>query len=187
MDLILVTDIFGNTPHVADMAEELFPVYANIQVVDPYEGVHPDFGSEQEAYEHFQEACGLEKLTGMTEKAILSGRSRVIAVGFSVGATAVWDLAGRAAVSRNMHRAICFYGSRIREKLHIKPQCETIVIFPRHEDQCDVDAIHDTLCGRNNITCIKTQYLHGFMNPCSRNFQEEGFRTYMNWLKHFAD
>ena len=153
--------------------------------MDPYEGRHLDFKSEQEAYEHFQEICGIDKLIKMVERTLLSGGNSVVAVGFSVGATALWNITGMD-VSHRIDKAVCFYGSRIREKTYVEPCCETIVVFPRHEDQHDVESLHDMISGRKNVTCIKTGYLHGYMNQLSKNFDKEGYRTCMGRLKHCA-
>lgn len=185
MDLILVTDIYGYTPHVAAIVDELSCFFSATAVVDPYEGRYLDCKSEQEAYEQFQKLCGIDKLTGLVERAVQSGGSNVIAVGFSVGGTALWEVTSME-VSRRIEMAICFYGSRIREKTYIDPCCETIVVFPRHEDQYDVKDLHDMISGRKNITCFKTVYLHGYMNQLSKNFDMEGYRTCMDRLKHFV-
>ncbi len=185
MKLLMVTDIYGYTPHIESIVTELSDVFTGIKVIDPYGGGYLDFGSQQEAYDHFQRHCGLDNLTELVELALHSGSSRVVAVGFSVGASALWNLTEKGQ-SASIEKAVCFYGSRIREKTHVEPCCETIVVFPCHEDAYDVDALQDTLSCKKNVKCIKTPYLHGFMNQYSQNFDEEGFQTYMNRLKHKA-
>ena len=183
MKLLMVTDIYGYTPHIESIAAELSGVFTGIEVIDPYDGGYLDFGSQQEAYDHFRKHCGLDNLAGLVERAVQSSSSKVVAMGFSVGASALWCLTEKEQ-SAGIEKAVCFYGSRIREKTDVEPRCETIVIFPHHEDEYDVDALHDVLSGKKNVICIKTRYLHGFMNQQAQNFDEEGFRTCMKWLKH---
>ncbi len=185
MKLILATDIFGLTDHVGRIAQELSSVFSPVEIVDPYGGRDLDFKSEHEAYIYFKENTGLAELSRLIRIALEQSDTRPLVVGFSVGASAVWDLTD-TEVSRRIARAVCFYGSRIRDTAFIEPCCETILLLPRHEDSFDVDELAETLSGRKNLTCIRTQFLHGFMNERSVHFDRQGFRTCMEWLKGLA-
>lgn len=111
MNIILVADVFGKTPALITLAEEL---NAKL-IVDPYNGRNMGFKSEAEAYSYFMDSVGLEiyfsTLLAVTES--LSSVSTL--VGFSVGASAVWKLSGELSVN-NVKRGICFYGYKLFEK-----------------------------------------------------------------------
>ena len=80
MNIILVADVFGKTPALITLAEEL---NAKL-IVDPYNGRNMGFKSEAEAYSYFMDNVGLEiyfsTLLAVTES--LSSVSTL--VGFSV-------------------------------------------------------------------------------------------------------
>ena len=86
MNLVLVSDIFGNTAALKAFAEKL-----NAQsIVDPYGGVDMAFKSEQQAYEYFSQHIGLDEYVAILQKAIKPLAGNTILIGFSVGASAIW-------------------------------------------------------------------------------------------------
>lgn len=173
---IIVTDIFGRTEHVEKFAEH----FKNSIIIDPYNGENLHFSSEQYAYEHFNSVCGLKKYTDTVFDTLSTVRGRVSAVGFSMGASALWNNTGRVA---NLDRAVCFYGSRIRESLDIAPKCAVLAVFPAFEPSFDVDSVVLALSEIPNVEVEKTKYLHGFMNPLSANFSADGYFEYLHRLK----
>lgn len=63
----------------------------------------------------------------------------LIVVGYSVGATLAW----LSAASGLCDGVVCYYGSRIRQYLHLAPLCPTLVIVARYEPAFDPSP-----CGR---------------------------------------
>ncbi|MBF0379298.1 MAG: dienelactone hydrolase family protein [Desulfamplus sp.] len=180
MKLIIVSDIFGVTRHLITLAESLSPEY---EIVDPYNGQVIAFESESEAYNYFSTVCGLQRYTDSLKKRIDSSNEKILIVGFSIGASAVWNTLSSDCACM-IEEAVCFYGSRIRDKSNLKPCCATTLIFPCKETSFSVSDLSLTLSKTYNVNCINTEYFHGFMNKCSDNFDSVGYFIYINWLKN---
>ena len=179
MKLIIVSDIFGVTHHLITLADTLSPKY---EIVDPYNGQIIEFESESQAYEKFSVVCGLQKYTDSVIKRINSSSEKILLLGFSVGASAIWNtLSSDCALM--IEKAVCFYGSRIRDNRNLNPCCDTTLIFPCEEDSFSVTELSGFLVGTCNVKCINTEYSHGFMNMCSDNFDRTGYLIYLDWLK----
>lgn len=173
MTTIIVTDIFGRTEHV----EKIAVYFKNSIIIDPYDGKNILFADEAQAYQYFNENCGLDRYTEKLSLA-LSGRVRLI--GFSVGASAVWNVLSSGF---DIESAVCFYGSRIRDNVEVITQCPVLAVFPAFEPSFDVDSVVAALSDKPNVEVEKTQYLHGFMNKLSVNFNAHGYLEYLHRIK----
>ena len=108
MNIILVTDIFGKTPALIKLSEEL---KAKV-IVDPYGGVNMTFKDEEDAYAYFMENVGFEGYLSMLLKIMESLTSTSTLIGFSIGASIIWKLSETLA-AKNVNRAVCYYGSHL--------------------------------------------------------------------------
>jgi dienelactone hydrolase len=184
MNLIIVSDIFGRTTSIDRLIRLLSPLYGDVSLIEPYAGERIDFQDEAEAYRHFQQHCGSEKLTALLLKKVAAAQTAVDLVGFSVGATAVWELSANDC-SQKMRQVAAFYGSRIREKTDITPKVPTTLIFPAKEEGFNLDQVIQCVENKRLVEIIRTGYLHGFMNCASCNFSYEGSRIFSDWLTNF--
>ena len=182
-DLIVVSDIFGRTPELEELASELWDRYEKIHIIDPYGGQTIDFGSEQDAYQYFQENCSIEKLSEMALEKIAESNTRCDLVGFSVGATAIWFISEARHAEKKINTAICFYGSKIRDLPDIAPRFRVQLIFPAQEHHFDVARLASVISKKTNVECIQTKYMHGFMNKRSENFDDAGYREFIGRMK----
>jgi dienelactone hydrolase len=181
--LVIAPDIFGVTPELQELAEEFAPLYAGITIVDPYGATWTGTRDEARAYAEFQARCTLGGYTrAIAETIACADQMGIELLGFSVGAAAVWPLSS-GPWSQRIVKATCFYGSRIRDMLHIDPLCPVTLIFPRSEDHFDVQAVISSLSTKPSVTCIRTNFLHGFMNKRSRNFDRAGYGEYLRLLR----
>jgi len=57
MNIILVSDIFGKTPALIQLAEAI----GATAIIDPYDGVDMGFEDESKAYAYFVEQVGFEQ------------------------------------------------------------------------------------------------------------------------------
>lgn len=170
MNLVLVSDIFGNTAALKAFAEKL-----NAQsIVDPYGGVDMAFNSEQQAYEYFSQHIGLDEYVAILQKAIKPLAGNTILIGFSVGASAIWSMSAHPAI-KTIAKGICFYSSQIRHHTDIQPQFEIELIFPHYEPHFDVKSLQVELATKANVNVKHVDYLHGFMNPHSSNFNQHAY------------
>lgn len=182
MKLIVISDIFGRTAELVALVGELSDLYCETAIIDPYDGFSYPFASEDAAYHQFQKECGLEKLLQKSSEEVRKSHSAADILGFSVGGTCAWSLSGQCDFG-NIRQSICFYGSRIREKMEVIPNVPTTTIFPHAEVAFNVAPVIEALSEKPRTETIKTKYLHGFMNPKSENFSEEAYQYYIQWLR----
>lgn len=181
MKLIVVSDIFGKTSALIELVNQFSGIYNEISFIDPYDGKTTTFKNEEEAYQHFQQNCGLETLTERLRTNIENSTVPVDIIGFSVGASAVWTISDMRT-SNNIRNLVCFYGSRIREKTAISPSFPTVLIFPAFEKSFDLKPVIHALERKKNVKILQTDYLHGFMNKESVNFSEAAYSYFTRWL-----
>ena len=178
MSIMLVSDIFGKTPALITLADEL-----NAKViVDPYDGEYIKFNDELEAYAYFMENVGFDAYLVKLLAAINIAGSDITLIGFSIGASAVWKLSEQLSLN-NVSRGICYYGSQIRYFKEVEPSFEIELIFPKYEEHFDVLKLQEELALKKNTKMTKTNYLHGFMNLYSINYTESAYNEQLNWLR----
>ena len=186
MNLIIVSDIFGKTASLNEFSTQLSSFYGEISVIDPYAGQNIQFGNEENAYQYFQQNCGIWQLTEQVEQKIDETKEAIDIIGFSVGGTSAWEISGKD-VSKSIRNIVCFYGSRIREKTNICPQIPTTLVFPAYEKSFEVESVIKNVENKQNAEVIRTRYLHGFMNRESKNYSETGYKYFSSWLAKKAD
>jgi hypothetical protein len=176
--ITLVTDIFGKTPALVKLAEELDAKL----IVDPYDGVDMAFESEAHAYSYFSDNVGIEGYSSILLDTMGSTSSVSTLIGFSVGASVIWKLSERLGL-KNVNRAICYYGSQIRHFKEVNPLFKIDLVFPKHESHFDVLALQDELSKTKNVNISQVNYLHGFMNLHSNNYNQAAYNKQLDWLK----
>ncbi|MCF2948554.1 hypothetical protein L0668_10585 [Paraglaciecola aquimarina] len=176
MSLILVSDVFGSTPALLKLKEQL---NADL-IIDPYLGQSMGFKDESAAYTHFMEEVGLEEYVSNLIKILDSIKEQTTLIGFSVGATAIWKLSQDS--EHNIKQALCYYGSQIRNFTTIPPSFTTHLVFPKSEPHFDVCKLNQQLSNKENVTTTQVDYLHGFMNFHSKNFNKTGYEEQLEFL-----
>lgn len=185
MQLIIVSDIFGRTEELESLVLEVAAPYSNTVILDPYNGKFNDFKNESEAYYFFQKNVGLNTYTDTVFQKINQLKEASILLGFSIGASVIWSVSDKH-VFHQITKAICFYGSQIRNLLITNPKIETELIFPVKEDHFDVSNLILDISYKSKVKCTQTPYLHGFMNKRSVNYDETGFLEYVDIIKNLA-
>jgi dienelactone hydrolase len=186
MAIILVSDIFGKTPALVELAEEL---NAKL-IIDPYSGVDLGFKSEADAYAYFIEHIGFDAYFTLLTKAISSigltsltpltepFNTPITLIGFSVGAAAIWRLSALKPTVKptvKIRNAICYYGSQIRKFTELEPRFNVKLIFPKSEPHFDVLALQNLLEIKPNVEVVNTEHFHGFMNQYSNNYVKTAY------------
>ncbi|WP_027184289.1 hypothetical protein [Desulfovibrio inopinatus] len=176
MHCVLVTDVFGVTPDVHEIARQLeMPL-----VIAPY-SADSWFEDETAAYAWFMEQVGITEYASIIERELDGLTGPLVVIGFSVGATALWTLLDTPVADR-IAQAFCFYGSRIREHVHCEPTCPTTVIFPASEPSFDVRILERQLAPKAYVAMRFTRWAHGFMNRYSAGFDSSGRDQWMEIL-----
>lgn len=182
MRTIVVTDIFGKTDALERLCQE---ITTDFHIVDPYLGIEKGFKSEAEAYDCFMKESGIEAYAEVLEAVLNSQIDPVNLVGFSVGASAIWQLSERLS-QLNVQHAAGFYGSQIRHDLSKMPSVNFDLFIPKEEDTFDVGIFSTALANTPNVVFHHTGYRHGFMNQYSTNFDSTALNVYLSWLRTWA-
>jgi len=178
MSIVLVSDVFGKTPALVQLSEALNATV----VVDPYGGKNMGFANEAEAYAYFMAEVGFEVYLAKLKQTLESNQTVTTIIGFSIGASLVWKLSetvGRGSVTR----AICFYGSQIRNFIEVVPQIDVELIFPKSEPHFNVSELIASLSKTPKVTTTQVDYLHGFMNSYSDNFNRQAYNEQLELLR----
>lgn len=178
MDLIAATDIFGLTTEFERLISNVSDKYTSITIVDPYKGLRHSFQDENVAYRHFQKSCGVIGYSEMIKEEVAKKSVETILLGFSVGASAIWRLLGSSSIYPTT-KMVGFYGSQIRDYTDINPIVETNLVFPKYEKHFDVQSLISTLKKKEQVNCLQTEYLHGFMNEKSLNYNALALAKYL--------
>ena len=185
MNLIVATDIWGNTSAINELVSQFSELYDEISIVDPYDEKNIRFDNEQNAYQYFQQYCGLGQLTEKLKQEVVKSNDLVDIVGFSIGSSSAWEISGNSILN-NIRKIVCFYGSRIRENIDRSPNVLTKLVFPAFENGFDLEPVIQTIENKQNVEVIRSDYLHGFMNKKSINFSESGYQYFSKWLSKEA-
>ena len=178
MSIILVSDVFGVTPALLEIAKKP----GACSIIDPYEGRIMGFENEADAYSYFVKATGLDNYLSTLLKAVELIESPITLISFSVGASVVWRLS-EIKDHNLIKQAFCYYGSQIRNFTEIEPRFKIILVFPSSESHFDVVELQNSLSAKNNVAIKKVKYLHGFMNYYSNNYSEYGYTEHIEFLR----
>lgn len=186
MKIILVTDIFGTTPEVQELATTLSSEHI---IIDPYEGCEHAFQSESDAYQYFSSNGGMNKYVQHLKLALESIASPSKIIGFSAGASAIWHLSGAPDFSgaqcgtgltnnHTIHAALLFYGGQIRTATDISPSFPVHIVLPKVEQHFDIQYLAAQIITKDMVSIEHSDYLHGFMNQRSDNFNLDAYEYY---------
>jgi dienelactone hydrolase len=179
MGKVIISDIFGRTPALEDLAGAVGSV---MDIIDPYGGKQMGFDDEPRAYAHFMAHVGIAAYEKILAAHLADTPPVSVLIGFSVGAAAIWGIS-QTLTPDKIHRAVCFYGSQIRHKPDIVPHIRIEHILPKKETGFSSDDLAAILSCKKNVTVHRTPYLHGFMNQLSPNFSGTGYAAGLERLR----
>ncbi|MBA6351201.1 hypothetical protein [Colwellia sp. BRX9-1] len=178
MNIVIVSDVFGMTPALIKLKDKL----GVTTIVDPYNGKSMDFKNEAEAYSYFMAEVGLDRYISIVLEALVSLDGKTTLIGFSIGASAIWRIS-QTNENNFIKQAFCFYSSQIRNFTQIDPYFKINLIFPKNEAHFDVIELIKKLEVKANVKITQVEYLHGFMNYHSNNFNNTGYQKYVTLLR----
>jgi dienelactone hydrolase len=187
MKLVVATDIFGQTP---ELQVWLTPIVqasgGELDVVSPYlQQCHADelvtsaSTTDALAYQQFLAVGGSKAYTEKLQSHLDLQQAPFIAIGFSAGAAALWQLAAKP--QPQLQQLIGFYGGQIRHGSELQPLVSTTLIWSQ-ETHFDVTQLHQQLAQRPRVSSVLTHYQHGFINPYSAGFNSRAASNYQQWL-----
>lgn len=179
--LLIVTDVFGNTPAIASFARQ-FSVPCLI--ASPFSGEKTQYPAETLAYHAFIAEGGVGAYAEHLSQLIAVNQSSLrYAIGFSAGASALWLNSANPFMS-SLQQTILFYGSRIRDYRDVQPACPTRLIFAEQEAAFEPAELVADLRQRNHDAELVKGSKHGFMNPYSAGFC---LKTQERFMKELLD
>jgi len=195
LNIIFVADIFGLTDEFKHLCqqvvlrfEESIGTKCQFQLLGPYQQQPVLFATERHAYQYFMANVTLagyvkklEKILSLSQQPGTKKSDDNIIIGFSVGGSAIWQLLSETAYSQSL-AAICFYSSQIRYMTELTPRINTRLIFPVVEQHFSITELQIRLQKKPTVTIETSQYLHGFMNKCSMNYDSDGYQYYIQRL-----
>ena len=179
MNYLIVSDIYGLTPALSKLSQA---ISSNLVIVDPYNNKIQAIESEQDSYNNFIQQCGHDKYTDKLLECFESLKVPTTCIAFSAGASAAWR-AQLLTGNTHLKRLIGFYPSQIRNYLALDANVPCEFIFPESESHFNVDEVIKALSTKAGVKCYKTNFLHGFMNEYSTNFNAQGLVEYSSYIK----
>ncbi|AXV65018.1 MULTISPECIES: dienelactone hydrolase family protein [Pseudoalteromonas] len=178
MNYLLVSDIFGNTAHLSQLAQQLS---GKVSLCEPYLGEIQTPVSEHVQYQHFLNQCGHDTYLERVYIKMAAVKRPTTIIAFSAGASAVWR-AQAELQNPYIKKIIAFYPSQVRNHLDLSATVPCQFIFAHSEAHFDIAPVVATLRDKPNVSCEVSQYAHGFMNPLSDNFDHAGYQAYIEQL-----
>jgi len=192
MKLLVATDIFGETPELldwltpvvqaADLTLQLVSPYAmpfTDRVLSPALAENPELAPDQLAYQRFIQQGGIDAYAKKLQLNFDVQQEEFIALGFSAGAAALWQLAAKPQLW--LKQLLGFYGGQIRHCSALQPLVSTTLIWAQ-EAHFDVEQLHRQLQQLAFVQSNLTSYPHGFINPHSVGYNREAASYYQQWL-----
>ncbi|NMH68103.1 dienelactone hydrolase family protein [Bacillus sp. RO3] len=182
--VIIIHEIHGVNRHMEYMSTLIGDLGMDVICPNLYPPEASLGESEEDAYKSFFQHVGFQKAAATIKELMEKNRSQyknIYLVGFSVGATVAWLCSDHSSVKG----IFCFYGSRIRDYVHMNPTCPTQLFFSRIEKSFDVNPLLKELEKKENasISFHLFDAPHGFANPYSNTFSQDAFDKSFALLK----
>lgn len=162
--IIALHEIYGVNRHMLDVCEDYhargYDVYCpNLLIREsPF-----SYDEHEAAYASFMANAGFGVASSVCSlvASIRSSYARIFLVGYSVGATVAWLVAGTASCNG----IVCHYGTRIRDYADSRPLCPALLLNARGDKSFPED-VAMALSGAPGITVETLEGGHGF---CDRH------------------
>ncbi|MGG1165212.1 MULTISPECIES: dienelactone hydrolase family protein [Bacillus cereus group] len=185
--IIVVHEIYGVNDHMQHVIDRFTSSHINVFCPNLLQSQHAfHYSDEEKAYQHFMNHIGFDDGKEQIEELITSLSSsytHIGLLGFSLGATIAWLCSNNSKIDF----IIGCYGSRIRDYVHIKPTCATLLIFPEQEASFSVSSLMQTLQQQNNplLEINQLHGEHGFLNPYTEKYNEHSTKQAYNLIDSF--
>ncbi|MFT5163439.1 MAG: hypothetical protein ACI9FJ_002035 [Alteromonadaceae bacterium] len=154
---------------------------ARLNLLAPYQHLtnHPVVKN----YHTFAEQVGMKQYSQIVktklEKLLTTP---FIAIGESVGATALWCNTPNLNPQHCLG-AFCLYGSRIRDYLTIKPACYSQLVFSQDESYFLTKQVNHQLSSKPTVFVSTVDLQHGFASPGHHQFNPQAFAEVIKTIK----
>ncbi|TXC92996.1 dienelactone hydrolase family protein [Metabacillus litoralis] len=170
--IIIIHEIYGINDHMRYICSKLSK--QNFDIICPNllktEKTF-DYKQEHDAYTYFRDCVGYEQAVEQIQQIVITNRNKyekMFLLGFSVGATVAW----MCSEEKHIDGVVGYYGSRIRDHLHILPKCPVLLFYPEIESSFTVENLIESLIEKD-ITTMQLKGEHGFSDPYSNKYHCE--------------
>lgn len=167
--IIILHEIYGINQHISNVCAKYYSNGYDVYCPNLINKSEPfSYAQQKEAYDYFQnyvESKAHIQVKQLT-KQIRMQYKEIILLGFSVGATIAWIL----SESGLCDRIVSYYGSRIRDNLHIQPKCQSLLIFAEQEISFNPKDLIKSLKSKPNVDVHILDGKHGFLDSFSENY-----------------
>lgn len=177
--VLVAADIWGVSPELQQLVDG-WPHAVEVELVDAYQQQYQAGISEQQAYQRFMRFGGLSCYAETLYRR-LSAAPVHLAIGFSAGGAALWQLSDQP-VWQHCQGIIAFYPGQIRNMLHIQPHIPCELVFAKAEPHFCVASVITALSNKTGVSLVHTPYEHGFMNRGCTGFSADAYAQYSSEL-----
>ncbi|WP_066014467.1 hypothetical protein [Endozoicomonas atrinae] len=85
-------------------------------------------------------------------------------------------------ISQRISGAAGFYSSQIRHYTDIDPSFPICLLFPKDERHFSVTELIEVVEKKQNVAVLQSDFLHGFMNTDSPNYDHSAYLYYLKAL-----
>ncbi|MBQ4832260.1 dienelactone hydrolase family protein [Pseudoalteromonas sp. MMG010] len=178
MHYIIISDIYGLTSHLNEFCTDL---NSACTIISPYSKTIQGIENEADYYNEFIKQCTHPGYTNKVLNCFNSLTEQSICIAFSAGASAAWR-AQLLTTNAHLKKIIGFYPSKIRDDVALDAKIPCEFIFAQSEHHFNVVQVMSKLSSKSLVHCTKADYLHGFMNPKSENYNAQAYREYLHYL-----
>ncbi|MDR4901132.1 dienelactone hydrolase family protein [Bacillus mycoides] len=185
--LVAIHEIYGVNDHMHHVIDRFTTSHIDVfcpNLLQLQNAFH--YSDEEKAYQYFMNQIGFDDGKEQIEEFITclsNSYTHIGLIGFSVGATISWLCNNNPRIDF----IIGCYGSRIRDYVHIKPTCATLLIFPEQEASFSVSSLMKALQQQNNplLEINQLHGEHGFLNPYTEKYNEHSTKQAYNLIDSF--
>lgn len=187
--IIIIHEIYGINDHIRYICNKLSK--QNFDIICPNllnKAYSFDYEQEHLAYTYFKEHIGFEHAFKQIQQIVFligTHYEKIFIIGFSVGATVAW----MCSELKQIDGVVGYYGSRIRDYLHILPKCPVLLFFPEEESSFTVKNLLAKLQGEK-ISTQKLTGKHGFSDPFSIQYnsdsEHKAYGETLNFLMKYS-
>ncbi|PFM46868.1 hypothetical protein COJ45_14860 [Bacillus cereus] len=185
--LVVVHEIYGVNDHMHHVIHHFTSSHIDVFCPNLLQSHHAfHYGDEEKAYHFFIHHIGFDEGKKKIEEFIThlsSSYTHIGLIGFSVGATISWLCSNNP----KLDFIIGCYGSRIRDYIHLKPTCATLLIFPEKEASFSVSSFIQSLQQQKNplLAIQQLRGEHGFLNPYTEKYNEHSTKQAYSLIDAF--
>ncbi|WP_116043255.1 dienelactone hydrolase family protein [Amycolatopsis palatopharyngis] len=168
--LVIAHEILGLNAHIERMRDRFARYSCDVHTPALFEDPTRRFRHDEQraAVGYLRRTGGVDAMAGRligVAESLRPRYRRVLALGFSAGATASWI----AANSGVFDAVVCLYGSRIRDHLDLRPACPCLSLFAAVEPGFSPRRVAAGLAGTRNVTAEVYDCGHGFCDKDNAN------------------